>query len=160
MRAFAIRHAVRISWAQVRRLFADRRGNSDLTTYMLLTAAGAAMVGLTVPSLFQSSDSAARTFKNQVDVLEKGANGGSSGGSGAGGGGSGWTVNVGKDGVNVSGPGGVSGSVGSGGVSVGSGGGGGGGGSSGGGKLNLTGSSQGLGQMQQSVDPQQTSLFR
>ncbi|WP_394836796.1 hypothetical protein LVJ94_07795 [Pendulispora rubella] len=101
---------------RVRTLFADRRGNSDLTTYMLLTAAGAAMVGLTLPSLFSSSNSAAKTFQNQVNVLERGANPGGAGGIGSGiGSGSGWTFNVGKDGVSVSGPGGISGSVGGGG---------------------------------------------
>ncbi|WP_394847131.1 hypothetical protein LZC95_06635 [Pendulispora brunnea] len=114
---------------RVRTLFADRRGNSDLTTYMLLTAAGAAMVGLTLPSLFSSSNSAARTFQNQVNVLERGASTGSAGGIGSGlGSGSGWTFNVGKDGVSVSGPGGINGSVG---------GGGGGGGGAGGGQQSL-----------------------
>jgi len=52
-----------------------------------MTAAGAAMVGLTVPSLFKSSDTAAKTFDRQVKILERGT----SGGTGATGGGSGLT---------------------------------------------------------------------
>jgi len=166
MRASTIRKAFRRSWARVRTLFADRRGNSDLTTYMLLTAAGAAMVGLTLPSLFSSSDSAARTFKNQVNVLERGANpGGGGGGADGAGSGSGWTFSVGKDGANVSGPGGISGSVGSGGVSGSVGGGGsgasGGSGGSGTGSLNISGSGpqQRLQQMEQNLKPQSENLL-
>lgn len=50
-----------------------QRGSSDLTVTLLLTAAGAAMVGMTVPSLFRSSDTASRTFDRQVQILERGA---------------------------------------------------------------------------------------
>lgn len=56
------------------------RGSSDLTVTLLLTAAGAAMVGMTVPSLFKSSDTASRTFDRQVQILERGA-GGAGGGA-------------------------------------------------------------------------------
>lgn len=63
------------------RLFADRRGSSDLNTYLLLTAAGCTMVGLTAPSLFNSSKTASNTFEKQVQILERGAS--SSGGGGA-----------------------------------------------------------------------------
>ena len=73
------------SFAWLKRFLADQRGSGDLTTYVLLTAAGAAMVAITVPSLFSSSQSAASTFQNQVNVLERGA-----GGTAAGGGGAGW----------------------------------------------------------------------
>jgi len=59
------------------RLLRDDRGSSDLTVTLLLTAAGAVMVGLTVPAMFKSSDTAARTFDHQVQILERGANGGS-----------------------------------------------------------------------------------
>lgn len=58
------------------RVLRDDRGSSDLTVTLLLTAAGAAMVGLTVPAMFRSSDTAARTFDHQVQILERGANGG------------------------------------------------------------------------------------
>lgn len=57
------------------------RGSSDLTVALLLTAAGAAMVGMTAPTLFKSSDTAARTFDRQVQILERGAGGGSGGGA-------------------------------------------------------------------------------
>ena len=70
----------------VRRLLRDRVGSSDLTVALLLTAAGAAMVGLTVPSLYKSSDTAARTFDQQVQVLERGASGRGGGGLGGAGG--------------------------------------------------------------------------
>lgn len=63
------------------RLFADRRGSSDLNTYLLLTAAGCTMVGLTAPSLFNSSKTASNTFEKQVQILERGASSG--GGSSA-----------------------------------------------------------------------------
>jgi len=134
---------------RVRTLFADRRGNSDLTTYMLLTAAGAAMVGLTLPSLFSSSNSAAKTFQNQVNVLERGANPGGMGGIGSGmGSGSGWTFNVGKDGVSVSGPG-INGSVG---------GGGGGGSGGGGGAGGAGGGQQSLQQIEQTIQAKTQTL--
>jgi hypothetical protein len=125
MRNILIGRATSRSFTWLQRLLADRRGSGDVTTYVLLTAAGAAMVALTVPSLFSSSQSAASTFQNQVNVLERGAGGtggasGSSGGSA--GGNSGWTLNVSANGVSASGPGGsvsagssgVSGSVGQG----------------------------------------------
>lgn len=60
----------------VARLLRGTRGSSDLTVALLLTAAGAAMVGLTVPTMFKSSDTAARTFDRQVQILERGAGGG------------------------------------------------------------------------------------
>jgi len=124
MRASLIRRALRRSFGWMRKLLADRRGSGDLTTHLLLTAAGAAMVGVTLPSLFASSNSAANTFNGQVKVLEQGA--GSGGGSGGPGGigGSGWNINVGigKGGVSVGvGNGGVGVGVGNGGVGVGSG---------------------------------------
>lgn len=61
---------------------ASIRGSSDLTVTLLLTAAGAAMVGLTVPTMMKSSDTASRTFDRQVKILERGA-GGSTSQSGA-----------------------------------------------------------------------------
>jgi hypothetical protein len=109
-----------------RTLFTDRRGEGDLMTSLLLTAAGAVMVSITLPSLLESSDSASRTFRAQVNVLERGATPTQGGGSS---GGSGWNIDIGKGGVSVSGgAGGVSGNVtigkGGGGGSVGGGGGG------------------------------------
>ncbi len=119
------------SFAWWKRFLADQRGSGDMTTYLLLTAAGAAMVAMTVPSLFSSSQSAASTFQNQVNVLERGAGGTAAGGGAAGGstgGAGGWQFSVGPSGVTASGPGG-SVSAGANGVSgtVGGGGGGGGG---------------------------------
>lgn len=70
------------------RLLADRRGSSDLNTYLLLTAAGCTMVGLTAPHLFNSSKTASNTFEKQVEVLQQGASpggGAASSSSGAGG---------------------------------------------------------------------------
>ena len=67
------------------RFLRNERGSSDMTVALLLTAAGAAMVGLTVPSLFRSSDTAARTFDHQVKVLERGATGGPAAAPGIGG---------------------------------------------------------------------------
>lgn len=57
---------------------ASIRGSSDLTVTLLLTAAGAAMVGLTVPTMMKSSDTASRTFDRQVKILERGAGGSTS----------------------------------------------------------------------------------
>ena len=113
------------SLAWLKSLLADQRGSGDITTYVLLTAAGAAMVAITLPSLFASSQGAANTFQNQVNVLERGAGGtgGAAGGGAAGG--AGWTLNVGANGVSASGPGG-SVSVSTSGVSGATGGGGGG----------------------------------
>ena len=106
--------------AWLRELLRDRRGQGDLMTSLLLTAAGAVMVGVTVPSLFESSESAARTFQKQVDVLERGASP-RGGGGGIGIGIGGWDINIGSGGISVSGRGGSgfggSVSVGSGGVS-------------------------------------------
>jgi len=138
MRSNKIGRASFGSFAWFKNLLADRRGSGDLTTYSLLTAAGAAMVAITVPSLFSSSNSAAQTFQNQVNVLERGAGGGGGAGGAAGGAGGssgGWQFNVGPSGVSAAGPGGISASVGAGGASVGAGGGGGsvGGGGGGGG---------------------------
>jgi len=73
------------------RLLADRRGSSDLNTYLLLTAAGCAMVGLTAPHLFNSSKTASDTFEKQVQVLQQGASPGAGGASGAGSSG-GWNI--------------------------------------------------------------------
>jgi len=65
------------------RLLADRRGSSDLNTYLLLTAAGCCMVGLTAPHLYNSSKTASNTFEKQVEVLQSGASPGAGGTSGA-----------------------------------------------------------------------------
>ena len=51
-------------------------GSADLNTYLLLTAAGCVMVGLTAPHLFKSSETASDTFENQVKILQRGASGG------------------------------------------------------------------------------------
>ena len=100
----------------IRAIASDSRGSGDLTVSLLLTAAGAVMVGLTVPALFRSSQAASRTFDNQVKVLERGRGTSSSGGSQ-----SPWEISFGPDGVKASGPvgGGVMGSlsVGKGGIS-------------------------------------------
>lgn len=85
----------------LRRLFKDRRGSGDLNTYLLLTAAGCTMVGLTAPHLFKSSKTASDTFEKQVEILQRGAGGGASGASGAsgaGGGGGGGDWNLGGQG--------------------------------------------------------------
>ena len=68
------------------RLLADRRGSSDLNTYLLLTAAGCCMVGLTAPHLYNSSKTASNTFEKQVEVLQSGASPGAGGTSG------GWNI--------------------------------------------------------------------
>jgi len=107
MRVSLINRAVLRSVKWVGKLLADKRGSSDLTVHLLLTAAGAAMVAITVPTLFSSSKSAANTFQNQVTVLEQGANpsgntGGS--GSGSGSGGSGWSFHIGSGGISGSTP--------------------------------------------------------
>jgi len=73
----------------------DRRGSSDLTTYLLLTAAGCTMIGLTAPHLFNSSRKASNTFEHQVDVLERGSSPNGSGPIGAGD----WSISVGPNGV-------------------------------------------------------------
>jgi len=124
-------------------LLADKRGSADLNTYLLLTAAGCVMVGLTAPSLFKSSKTASDTFEKQVEILQRGSSGGTGGGGG--GGGSSWgggfniggvNVSVGSGGVSVSGGssgGSFSGSIGSGGGSFSGSVGGGGGSISGGG---------------------------
>ncbi|MBS2015307.1 MAG: hypothetical protein JST00_20640 [Deltaproteobacteria bacterium] len=70
------RPSIRFVARALARVFRDERGSSDLTVTLLLTAAGAAMVGLTVPAMFRSSDTAARTFDHQVQILERGAHGG------------------------------------------------------------------------------------
>jgi hypothetical protein len=57
-------------------------GSSEMTVPLLLTAAGAAMVGLVLPTLNKASDTAGRTFDNQVQILERGARTGSVGPSG------------------------------------------------------------------------------
>ena len=71
------------------RFFTDRRGSADLNTYLLLTAAGCTMVGLTAPHLFKSSKTASDTFEKQVEILQRGSSGGAGGAGGAGGGSSG-----------------------------------------------------------------------
>jgi hypothetical protein len=86
----------------LRRLFRDKRGSADLNTYLLLTAAGCTMVGLTAPHLFKSSKTASDTFEKQVEILERGAGGGGGSGSGFGGGG------LGGGGWDLSGMGGLS----------------------------------------------------
>ena len=58
------------------RFVTDRRGSADLNTYLLLTAAGCVMVGLTAPHMFKSSETASSTFENQVKILQRGAGGG------------------------------------------------------------------------------------
>jgi len=58
------------------RFLRDRRGSADLNTYLLLTAAGCTMVGLTAPHLFKSSKTASDTFEKQVEILQRGAGGG------------------------------------------------------------------------------------
>ncbi len=76
------------------RFFTDRRGSADLNTYLLLTAAGCTMVGLTAPHLFKSSKTASDTFEKQVEILQRGSSGGAGGAGGAGGGSSsgGWDL--------------------------------------------------------------------
>ena len=71
------------------RFFTDLRGSADLNTYLLLTAAGCTMVGLTAPHLFKSSKTASDTFEKQVEILQRGSSGGAGGAGGAGGGASG-----------------------------------------------------------------------
>jgi hypothetical protein len=66
----------------LRRLLSDKRGSSDLQTYLLLTAAGCTMVGLVAPSMFNSSQKCSNTFDKQVQVLERGASPGGGGGMG------------------------------------------------------------------------------
>ena len=73
------------------RFFRDRRGSADLNTYLLLTAAGCTMVGLTAPHLFKSSKTASDTFEKQVEILQRGSSGGAGGAGGASGGG-GWDL--------------------------------------------------------------------
>jgi hypothetical protein len=76
------------------RFLKDRRGSADLNTYLLLTAAGCTMVGLTAPHLFKSSKTASDTFEKQVEILQRGSSGGTGGGAsgGAGGGGGDWNL--------------------------------------------------------------------
>jgi hypothetical protein len=70
----------------VPRFLKDRRGSADLNTYLLLTAAGCTMVGLTAPHLFKSSKTASDTFEKQVEILQRGSSpGGGGAGAGAGG---------------------------------------------------------------------------
>ena len=138
MKAWSIRGLIRA-------FASDSRGSGDLTVSLLLTAAGAVMVGLTVPALFRSSQAASRTFDNQVKVLERGSGTSSSGGAASGGSQSPWEISFGPDGVKASGPvgGGVTGSlsVGQGGISGGARGGGG----AGTGSTPATGSGRGSG---------------
>ena len=95
----------------VRRVFRDKRGSSDLNTYLLLSAAGCSMVVLTAPHLFNSSKTASDAFDKQVQVLERGASpggGSSSGGIGdmlsGGGSSSGFDMGGGGGGGGISGP--------------------------------------------------------
>jgi len=75
------------------RFFKDRRGSADLNTYLLLTAAGCTMVGLTAPHLFKSSKTASDTFEKQVEILQRGSSGGVGGaGGGAGAAGGDWNL--------------------------------------------------------------------
>ena len=80
------------------RFLRDRRGSADLNTYLLLTAAGCTMVGLTAPHLFKSSKTASDTFEKQVEILQRGAGGGAGGAGGAGGGAGGGDWNLGGQG--------------------------------------------------------------
>ncbi len=91
------------------RRYRSARGSGDLTVTLLMTAAGAAMVGMTVPTLFKSSDTAAKTFDKQVKILERGAGGGGTGGSSLSGIAGGLTTGVGQGfelggGKSISGP--------------------------------------------------------
>jgi len=54
MRVSLINRAVFRSLRWIGKLLADKRGSSDMTVHLLLTAAGAAMVAITVPTLFAS----------------------------------------------------------------------------------------------------------
>jgi hypothetical protein len=76
------------------RFLKDRRGSADLNTYLLLTAAGCTMVGLTAPHLFKSSKTASDTFEKQVEILQRGSSGGVGGAGGGGGaaGGGDWNL--------------------------------------------------------------------
>ena len=80
-------HTLRSLGRVLSRFFSDRRGSADLNTYLLLTAAGCVMVGITAPSMFKSSKTASDTFENQVQILQRGSSGGTGGGGGGGGGG-------------------------------------------------------------------------
>jgi len=60
----------------LKKLLLTTRGSSDLTVGLLMTAAGAVMVGLAVPTLFRASDTAGRTLDRQVQILERGAGAG------------------------------------------------------------------------------------
>jgi hypothetical protein len=82
----------------VPRFLKDRRGSADLNTYLLLTAAGCTMVGLTAPHLFKSSKTASDTFEKQVEILQRGAGGGAGGASGGAGGAGGGDWNLGGQG--------------------------------------------------------------
>ena len=68
------------------RFLTDRCGSGDLNTYLLLTAAGCTMVGLTAPHLFKSSKTASDTFEKQVEILQRGSSGGVSSAAGPSGG--------------------------------------------------------------------------
>ena len=68
------------------RFLTDRRGSGDLNTYLLLTAAGCTMVGLTAPHLFKSSKTASDTFEKQVEILQRGSSSGATGAAGPSGG--------------------------------------------------------------------------
>ena len=70
----------------VLRLTRHEDGSSDLTVALLLTASGAVMVGLAVPTLLKASDTAGRTFDRQVQILERGVGTGSTNGIPAAGG--------------------------------------------------------------------------
>jgi hypothetical protein len=99
-----------------RALVRDERGmDSNALIPILMTAAGVATVGIMVPTMFQSGQTAANTMQTQAQALQQGATGGGAAGSlgglasSLGGlGGSGWNVSAGSGGVSVSG-GGISG---------------------------------------------------
>jgi len=74
------------------RFVRDRRGSADLNTYLLLTAAGCTMVGLTAPHLFKSSKTASDTFEKQVEILQRGSSGGAGGASGGAASGGDWNL--------------------------------------------------------------------
>ncbi len=85
------------------RLLRDRRGSSDLTVSLLLTAAGAAMVCITLPTLFAASKTASKTFQTQVSVLERGADPGGNANANEKATDP-WSFQVGPGGVTASGP--------------------------------------------------------
>jgi len=54
-------------------------GGAELLSTLLIAGAGVTAVGLSLPTLFNASDTAGRTFDNQVQILERGARTGATG---------------------------------------------------------------------------------